>query len=60
MELVYIKNDPNWKKKRKSEVGIPCKYNEGCACISRDCWRCGWNPKVAKARAEKVDGLYGN
>lgn len=32
-----------------------CKYNEGvgCAPVGRNCEKCGWNPKVSKARLEK-------
>ena len=58
MELQYIKNDPNWKSK-KSFKNIPCPYNEGCYCTSKDCWRCGWNPKVEKARKEALDRKRG-
>ena len=58
MELQYIKNDPNWKRK-KSFKNIPCPYNEGCHCTSKDCWRCGWNPKVAKARRNALDRKRG-
>jgi hypothetical protein len=52
MELQYIKNDPDWKKSRKNQ---PCPYNEGCHCHKRECWKCGWNPKVAQARLEKIE-----
>lgn len=55
MELQYIKNDPNWKKK-KSYKGVPCPFNEGCSCLKKECWKCGWNPKVAKARTEAMYG----
>jgi hypothetical protein len=59
MELQYIKNDPNWKKK-KSYKEQPCLYNEGCSCLKKECWKCGWNPKVAKARTEKImEGFNG-
>ena len=57
MELQYIKNDPDWKKK-KSHKRKQCPYNEGCYCHQKDCNRCGWNPKVAQARREKMG--YGN
>ena len=52
MELQYIKNDPEWKKK-KSYKDKPCPYNVGCRCQTMDCWRCGWNPKVDEARRAK-------
>lgn len=55
VRLQYIKNDPDWKSKRKSEKSAPCPYNEGCHCTSKDCWRCGWNPKVEKARKEAYE-----
>lgn len=35
----------------------PCQYNEGCRCNDYqklNCHRCGWNPKVAQRRAEKL------
>ena len=53
IRLEYIKNDPDWKKKRKSEKNTSCPYNEGCACYTKDCWKCGWNPKVAQKRQEE-------
>lgn len=31
-----------------------CRYNEGCRCLVRNCYNCGWNPKVAKLRMEKL------
>lgn len=60
MELVYIKNDPNWQRKRKSEKSAPCPYNEGVHCLSKDCWKCGWNPKVEAARKAKMEAQYGD
>ena len=54
MELQYIKNDPNWKKKRKSYAYKTCPYNEAVRCREVGCKRCGWNPKVAKARMEAM------
>ena len=55
MKLQYIKNDPDWKSKRKSEKSAPCPYNDGVHCDTKDCWRCGWNPKVEKARKEAYE-----
>ena len=47
MELQYIKNDI------KREGGkIVCRYNQECRCEKLECYKCGWNPKVAKARQE--------
>lgn len=38
-----------------------CKFNEGVECqpFKRPCDRCGWNPKVAKARQEKFCREHG-
>lgn len=58
VQLQYIKNDPDWKKKKKSQKKTTCPYNEGCVCLKKDCKRCGWNPRVAKARMERMG--YGN
>ena len=52
MKLEYIKVDPNYKKQYKHD----CPYNEGCACRTRNCGSCGWNPKVAERRAAKLMG----
>lgn len=53
MELQYIKNDPDWKKK-KSGKSIQCPYSEGVGCTKKECWRCGFNPKVAASRNAKL------
>ena len=59
IRMQYLKNDPDWKKKvKESRKSTKCHYNDGCECDKRDCKRCGWNPKVAKARLEKMG--YGN
>ena len=52
MELVYIKNDPDYKEKKPR--AYDCPYNPGCHCAKMDCYRCGWNPKVEEARKEKM------
>lgn len=39
-------------KKRYSDS--PCKYNEGVVCVDHKCNRCGWNPDVARKRAEAM------
>lgn len=55
IKLQYIKNDPDWKKKREShQKKQRCPYNDGCHCHQKDCWKCGWNPKVDQARREKM------
>lgn len=30
-----------------------CPHNEGVLCESMKCVKCGWNPKVEKARRER-------
>lgn len=37
----------------KEDGRYPCLFNDGCHCYERDCYRCGWNPVVAKARLEQ-------
>lgn len=37
--------------KRKEEL---CKYNENVECREGNCLKCGWNPKVAKKRLERI------
>ena len=53
MELQYV-------KVQKFDRGVlTCPYNEGCQCTSYQrvgCYRCGWNPKVAQKRSEKILG----
>ena len=49
MDLVYIKNDA---KRDNGYRAYDCPYNEGCRCAKKECWKCGWNPTVAKERAE--------
>lgn len=51
MELQYYK-----VQKFKKDV-MDCKYNEGCRCNRYQramCHRCGWNPRVAKARMDRI------
>jgi hypothetical protein len=49
MELQYVKvgQTPKEKKPRAYD----CPHNEGCRCTTKDCYNCGWNPKVIKIRA---------
>ena len=53
MELQYY-------KVQKNQRGVEtCQYNVGCRCDSWQramCHRCGWNPKVAQKRSEKILG----
>ena len=55
MELQYIKNDPDWKEKKKAQKNTACPYNEALICAKKECWRCGFNPKVAQARLEAYE-----
>lgn len=44
MELQYIKNT-------KREHGkFVCPYNQECRCLKLECYKCGWNPRVAENR----------
>ena len=60
MELEYIKNDPDWKAKKKAQKNTDCPYNEGLICEKKECWRCGWNPKVAEVRMARMEASHGN
>lgn len=31
-----------------------CQYNEAIMCDSSECYHCGWDPEVAKARSEEI------
>lgn len=51
MELQY------YKVQHFSRDPKPCQYNDACWCNDyqrRKCNGCGWNPKVAESRAEKL------
>lgn len=48
MKLPPVDLSYPWKK--VNQKSYQCRYNEGCICISRDCYRCGWNPEVARRR----------
>jgi hypothetical protein len=60
MKLEYYKVE---KQNRKKKTPTVCQYNDACQCITKDCDRCGWNPKVAQKRTQeflqkqKRDGL---
>ena len=58
VHLEYLKNDPNWKEKKKAQKNTACPYNEALICAKKECWLCGWNPKVEKARTEKFMGGF--
>ena len=52
IRLEYIKNDPDYKKKKKAKKRMVCPYNDACFCYKKECYKCGWNPTVAKLRQE--------
>lgn len=60
VELKYIKNDPDWKEKKKAQKNTDCPYNDGLICEKKNCWRCGWNPKVAEVRRTRLEAGRGN
>jgi hypothetical protein len=33
-----------------------CQFNEGVICDSTECYHCGWDPEVAKARLKAITG----
>jgi hypothetical protein len=41
-----------WKRSTTDESMWQCPYQINVECSCRNCDRCGWNPKVAKARTE--------
>lgn len=43
------------KKRHPKPKPVPCPNNEGVACLKpNDCDGCGWNPKVAKVRIDRI------
>lgn len=57
MKLEYVKVAKYAKYDRKPTV---CPHNDACRCENQDCYNCGWNPKVAKMRIEKLKkGMQG-
>ena len=44
------------RRKRKHSTEYECEYQMGIYCQERNCKKCGWNPEVAKARAERMMG----
>ena len=52
----HIDKDFDWKKEKNGMYA--CRYNpEGCACVARNCEKCGHNPDVANARLRKMGVL---
>lgn len=44
----YFKND---------EIACPFDEHGGIQCFKMNCEHCGWNPKVAKVRKEKINRM---
>lgn len=47
MKLEYVKV-AHYDKNRN------CPHNDAVVCDKKKCYKCGWNPTVAKARMEKI------
>ena len=50
MELQYYKVDPNYHRERY----FVCPHNDGVKCSQKNCYNCGWYPKTAKYRFDKI------
>lgn len=45
----------DWKVIRQgNHPYFECRYNNMVGCDTRNCEQCGWNPKVANERLEKI------
>jgi endogenous inhibitor of DNA gyrase (YacG/DUF329 family) len=44
----------NLYRKQKKESESECPYNMSVSCTDHMCGKCGWNPKVEKARKEAL------
>lgn len=53
-------NKPNRQLKTDAHVDRTCPYNLYVVCQKQQCDRCGWNPKVAKARMARYQRVRGN
>jgi hypothetical protein len=51
MKLEYVKC-VTYKKERN----FVCPHNDACRCEVKNCYNCGWNPKVEKLRMQKILG----
>ena len=47
MQLQYV-------KVAHYERDCSCPHNKEVICNAKDCYHCGWNPKVAEIRMEKI------
>lgn len=50
----FYKRDETSDRKRYERPTFQCPHNEAVACERKKCGSCGWNPAVAKARAEEI------
>ena len=48
MKLEYI------KVVKQDKGPFVCPHNQACRCQVKNCYNCGWNPKVAQIRSEKI------
>lgn len=55
MELQYYKVDPNYKKERQ----FVCPHNNEVMCDFKKCHKCGWHPKTAKIRLDRIRKAMG-
>jgi hypothetical protein len=44
----------NLYRRQKKAAETECPYNKEVTCSDRMCGKCGWNPKVEKARKEAL------
>lgn len=42
------------KKEGQRGWQYQCPHNSECRCRSMTCYKCGWNPEVAKQRSAKI------
>lgn len=50
----FFKKGENYEKERYRTPTFQCPHNEAVACERKKCSSCGWNPAVAKRRAEEI------
>lgn len=52
MQLQYVKI-------AHYEKDVSCPHNDGVRCDKRNCYNCGWNPKVHEKRLEQFQKARG-
>lgn len=40
---------------RKKPTIYSCPHNEACRCKVKNCYSCGWNPKVQQIREQRLN-----